>query len=76
MTDPSTTRVYGKIQKAPDLEAHLRVVEVDGIRMLEMRDYILSIGEYGRGYWAPLTGEVLRILAASLHTLKSDEGLS
>lgn len=55
VTNPANTRVVSTILKAPDLECHVRVVEVDGVRVVEFRDYIPSLDEYGRGYWLPLT---------------------
>lgn len=54
-TNPATTRVVATMLKAPDLECHVRIVEVDGVRVVEFRDYIPSLQDYGRGYWLPLT---------------------
>lgn len=55
VTNPAKSRVVSVITKAPDLECHVRVVDVDGVRTAEFRDYIPSLKEYGRGYWMPLT---------------------
>ena len=51
-----------RLAKAPDLETHLRLVEVDGIGIegigvVEIRDYIPSLAEYGRGYWFTMDDE-------------------
>ena len=54
---PASIRVLQTIPKAPDLECHLRVIEVEGIKVLELRDFIPSLGSYGRGYWIPLRPE-------------------
>lgn len=57
--NPAATRVVGAIPKAPDLEAHVRVVEVENVRLVEIRDFIPSLQEYGRGYWLPMTEAAL-----------------
>lgn len=41
------------VRKAGDLETHVRTIEIDGSRYVELRDYIPSLEEYGRGYWFP-----------------------
>lgn len=51
----ASTRVVQAIEKASDLECHLRVVEVEGVKVVEFRDYIPSLKSYGRGYWIPLS---------------------
>lgn len=58
-TNPASTRVVGVIPKAPDLECHVRVIEIDNVRLVEIRDYIPSLQEYGRGYWIPMTEAAL-----------------
>lgn len=55
----SSAKVLGVVRKSADLETHIRTVELDGISVLEFRDYIPSLGEYGRGYWLPVNGQVL-----------------
>lgn len=50
----ASTRVVQAIEKGTDLECHLRVVEVEGVKVVEFRDYIPSLKQYGRGYWMPL----------------------
>ena len=51
---PASARVVQAIDKAADLECHLRVVDVEGVKVVELRDYIPSLKSYGRGYWIPL----------------------
>lgn len=64
---PSTTdQTIVTIPKANDLETHLRIVKVDGVRALELRDYIPSLDEYGRGYWLPLQREPLNELLQAM----------
>lgn len=52
---PASTRVVAVLPKAPDLECHIRIVEVEDVRVAEFRDFIPSLEEYGRGYWLPMT---------------------
>ena len=54
---PASTRVVQTVSKGPDLECHLRVVNIEGTKVVEFRDYIPSLKTYGRGYWIPLTEE-------------------
>lgn len=72
-TKPANARVVGTIQKAVDLECHVRVVTVDNVRLVELRDYIPSLKEYGRGYWMPLTeAAVYGIMGAMNEILNSE----
>ena len=57
--NPAATRVVGVLQKAPDMECHVRVIEVENVSVVEFRDFIPSLNEYGRGYWVPLSEEAL-----------------
>ena len=57
--NPAKTRVVAMIPKAPDLECHVRVVEVENVRVVEFRDYVPSLEEYGRGYWIPMSESAL-----------------
>lgn len=53
--NPAKKRVVAVVPKSADLECHVRVVEVENVRVLELRDYIPSLDEYGRGFWIPLS---------------------
>lgn len=46
----TTVAVFHKL---PDLDTHVRIIEIDGQSRVELRDYIVSLDEYGRGYWFP-----------------------
>ena len=71
---PADTRVVGIVKKAADLECHARVVTVDNVRLFELRDYIPSLKEYGRGYWMPLTeSAVYSVMGAMNEILNSEE---
>jgi len=58
-TSPANTRVVAVIPKASDIECHVRIIEVENVRVLEFRDYIPSLQEYARGYWLPLNESAL-----------------
>lgn len=62
----SRGETLGVIRKAKDLDIHVRAVEVDGVRVLELRDWIPSLEEYGRGYWVPLERSKLNALASAV----------
>lgn len=66
----STAEVVAKLPKAPDLEIHVRKVDVDGIQVVEVRDYILSLKEYGRGYWVPANPATIDALIEALGQAK------
>lgn len=72
---PTETRVVTAIKKAPDLDCHVRVVEVNGVRVVEARDFIPSLGEYGRGYWLPLTRDAVFSLINALTEVAQTENL-
>lgn len=46
-------KVHKKIEVAPDLEIHVSTLTVAGVKLREIRNYIPSTGEYGRGITAP-----------------------
>lgn len=57
--DPATTRVITTFTKAADLECHIRLITIENVRVMEFRDYIPSLQEYGRGYWVPMTKDAI-----------------
>lgn len=65
-TGTESAEVLSTIRKTADLETHVRLVEVDGVSVLELRDYIPSLKEYGRGYWIPADGATVSQLAQAL----------
>lgn len=73
-TSPAMSRVVAEIAKAADLRTHVRVVEIDSVKVVELRDYIPSLDEYGRGYWLPLTEEsVFGVMNALQEIVNSGE---
>lgn len=72
--NPASVRVIQTVPKTGDLETHLRVVEVEGVRVVELRDYVPSLGEYGRGYWLPLNTDSIFSLINGLTEVARTEG--
>jgi len=72
---PASTRVVQTVNKASDLECHLRVVDVEGVRVVEFRDYVPSLKTYGRGYWIPLTEDDIFSLINGLTEISRSEAL-
>jgi hypothetical protein len=72
---PASTRVVQNVEKSTDLECHLRVVEVEGVKVVELRDYIPSLKSYGRGYWVPLEEAKIFSLINGLTEIARSEDL-
>lgn len=65
MARPDVTDVVTAIPKVADLETHVRRIMVDGVEAVELRDYLVSLDEYGRGYWFPGdTASIQRVIDA------------
>lgn len=60
------TRVLAKLRKSNDLETHVRALNIDGVGAVELRDYIPSLDEYGRGYWVLADKTVLAALGQAI----------
>lgn len=65
--------IEGRIHKAPDLEMHVRTLEVDGEKFVEFRDFVPSLNEYRRGYWVPNDRAVLVQIIESLLPLAEEK---
>lgn len=61
-------QVLETIPKGTDLEVHIRVVTIGDVSYVEMRDYVPSLKEYGRGYWIPDNADSLKAAAAAFET--------
>lgn len=72
--DPASTRTVTTFIKAADLECHVRLVTVENVRVVEFRDYIPSLQEYGRGFWIPMTRDaVFTVLNGLTEVAQSEE---
>jgi hypothetical protein len=66
MSTPVKYASVAKIKKQVDLETHVRLAEVDGIKFLEFMDYIPSLRQYGRGYYIPYDNDVITEVISAL----------
>lgn len=66
MQYPVRQRVLARMEKAQDVETHVRLVEIDNVTSVAISDYIVSLDEYGRSYWLPRDESVLRLIAQAL----------
>lgn len=46
---PFRSKVYGKVNKGQDQQLHVKVTKADGLEFVNLRDYIVSLKQYGRG---------------------------
>jgi hypothetical protein len=63
---PVEPHLVAVIGKAPDVDIHIRTLHISGAQVVELRDYIPSLSEYGRGYWIPSSGVELRAIINAL----------
>ena len=71
MDYPVKARVLARVPKSKDIETHVRLVEVDGLTSVSISDFVVSLGEYGRGYWLPADERVLGLIAQALGQVTS-----
>jgi len=72
--NPASTVVIAVLPKAPDLEMHVREIDIDSVRLVEFRDFIPSLREYGRGYWFPKTSDSIYGLINALTEILNEGG--
>jgi hypothetical protein len=53
--DPISRDVVARIPKGADLELHVSIIEVEGVRGIDLRDYVTTTDKYGRTGILPLT---------------------
>lgn len=68
----STEKVLVSVRKATDLDLRVRIVKVDEVEVVELRDYIPSLEEYGRGYWMPSDRETINAVVQALLLASSE----
>ncbi len=66
MATPAKIATVAKISKAPDLQTHVRLVAFEGVQIIELVDFIPSLGEFGRGYYIPNDTAVLTDMLGAL----------
>jgi hypothetical protein len=63
---PIMRQVLGRVTKADDLEVHTCKARLDGVTVLDIREYVPSLRQYGRGTTLPWTTGTLEVLRAAL----------
>lgn len=61
--------VIAKVPAGDDVEVHVRVDKVEGETLVEVRDYVKSTKEYGRGAILPADPDVLKSVGSALVNL-------
>lgn len=56
--------VLSVVTKAEDLEVHMCKATMNGVTVLDVRDYVPSTGLYGRGTTLPWNTESLKLVQA------------
>ena len=67
---PILRRILGKVVKSDDLEVHTCMATLDGVTVLDIREYVPSLDAYGRGTTLPWNTETLRTMKAALRNAK------
>lgn len=49
MTTPIRNKVYEKINSGHDMQLHVKVTKADGLEFVNLRDFVVSLKQYGRG---------------------------
>ena len=65
-------KVHTKTTVADDLELHVSTIRVAGTSLLEVRNYIPSLKQYGRGITVPATEDVFNAVRNGLNKAESD----
>lgn len=80
MTPPTTTvtaklrrKVHTKTQIADDLELHVSTLRVAGQTLLEIRQFIPSLKQYGRGVTVPFSAKVVEGIVIGIDKHVDDE---
>ena len=58
--------VLARVAKADDLEVHTCMATLEGVTVLDVRDFVPSTGTYGRGTTMPWNTETLKVMRAGL----------
>lgn len=69
---PIQRKVLAKVSKGPDLEVHTCKAVLEGVTVLDIREYCPSTGLYGRGTTLPWNTETLKVLGAAITNAKKE----
>lgn len=69
---PINRKVLAIVSKAEDLEVHTCKASMNGVTVLDIRDFVPSTKTYGRGTTLPWNTETLKVLAAAIQVARRD----
>lgn len=61
--------ILGRVTKADDLEVHTCKATMAGVTVLDIREYVPSLGTYGRGTTLPWNTETAKVMKAALRNV-------
>lgn len=71
---PTRDKIYAKFRKSPDLELHIKLTWIDGLEFVNLRNYVPSKKEYGKGVMFP--SSMLGWVLEELQSLQTYTGTS
>ena len=71
----ATEQVLVSVPTFDDVEFRVRRVEVDGLTFIDLRDFVVSTGTYGRGVMVPPKQAIVGLDAALRLLRTDDEGM-
>lgn len=63
---PILRKVLARVTKADDLEVHTSKAVMDGVAVLDIREYVPSLDQYGRGTTLPWSPQTLKVMRGAL----------
>lgn len=70
--DNEPPEVLCEVRKSRDVVLVVRLMHVDGLKYIDMRDWLESKQAWGRGYWFDATERNLTEIASSLLSVAED----
>lgn len=65
ITSPSRT-VHSRAAKTSDIEIHVSTLETSAGKFVDIREYVVSLEQYGRGITFPATDELVASVSGGL----------
>jgi hypothetical protein len=76
MADGLNRTVHSRVAKTSDIEIHVSTLVTDSGTYTEIREYIKSLDQYGRGLTFPATQEITQGLLDGLEVATALESVS
>ena len=62
--------VHSRVKKRDDIEIHVSTIATEHGTYLDIREYVVSLGQYGRGLTAPARNEIVDSIETGLLEIK------